>query len=153
MDLWGNQFSCCVLNGGIEMKCRIIKKITSPPSHVIMSGSRGTGALPQCREEAPFDLNERTPRPGPAQRRTMGGFHRSHTLRPHCKSCSVTVGLSTRQMISRYCCQRKGGVGGGLVAWTSKSEWLRVGTKSVEGGCLEYISQWPQWSECFGMLK
>lgn len=43
MDLWGNQFSCCVLNGGIEMKCRIIKKITSPPSHVIMRGFRGSG--------------------------------------------------------------------------------------------------------------
>lgn len=35
-DLRGNQFSCCVLNGGIEMKCGIIKKITSRPSHVIM---------------------------------------------------------------------------------------------------------------------
>ena len=39
MDLQGNQFSCCVLNGGIEMKYRIIKKITSPPVHVIMCKS------------------------------------------------------------------------------------------------------------------
>lgn len=120
MDLWGNQFSCCVLNGGIEMKCRIIKKITSPPSHVIMSGSRGSGLCHSAGGSA-FDLTERTPglvqhtaaQWGGFTAATHWGYIANHT------DCLRTVCLSTRQIISRYCCQRKrsdsGGWGGGVL--------------------------------------
>lgn len=55
------------------MKCRIIKKITSPPAHVITSRSRGGGLLHGARGSS-FDVTERTPRLVQSCC-TMGWFH------------------------------------------------------------------------------
>lgn len=130
MDLWGNQFSCCVLNGGIEMKCRIIKKITSPPSHVIMSSSRGSGLCHSAGGSA-FDLTKRTPGLVQHSAAQKGGFHPP----PHTEPALRTVCLSTSEIISRYCCHRKWRGGGDCCLD------VRVGMKSDGGGCLEYVSQ------------
>lgn len=116
------------------MKCRIIKKITSPPSHVIMSSSRGSGLCHSARGSA-FDLTKRTPGLVQHSAAQKGGFHPP----PHTEAALRTVCLSTSEIISRYCCHRKRQEGGGVVAWMS--EWLRAGMKSDGGGCLEYVSQ------------
>lgn len=123
MDLWGNQFSCCVLNGGIEMKCRIIKKITSPPSHVIMSSSRGSGLCHSAGGSA-FDLTKRTPGLVQHSAAQKGGFHPP----PHTEPALRTVCLSTSEIISRYCCHRKWRGGGLLLGCQSWHEkwWRRL---------------------------
>ena len=66
MDLQGNQFSCCVWNGGTKMKCGIIKKITSLPLHVILSGSCTPARGPPL-------IRKRTPWSSLTQHN--GGFH------------------------------------------------------------------------------
>lgn len=147
MDLWGNQFSCCVLNGGIEMKCRIIKKITSPPSHVIMSGSRGSG-LYHSAGGSVFDLTERTPGSVQHTAAQWGSLTISAQW-----GCTANYALRTVwQIISRYCCQRK--QRGGLVAWMSKSGWLRSGLKSVEGVVVwNMLHSDHNAQSCCGMLR
>lgn len=126
MDLQGNQFSCCVLNGGIEMKCRIIKKITSPPSHVIMSGSRGCGLRYSAGGSA-FDLTERTPGPVQPTGTQWGGFTTHWGCIANCAlwlfgDCVLVHPADHKQILLSE-------ETGGLVAWMSKLEWLRAGMK------------------------
>lgn len=107
------------------MKCGIIKKITSPPSHVIMSDSGGSGG---SEEEAPFWF--------PTRERDDAHAPRAAALRDCLRSVGGgglggVVGLRgpysptgrdhKRTLLSGGNEGAAVGWGGGPVAWTSES--------------------------------
>lgn len=128
------------------MKCRIIKKITSPPSHVITSRSRGGGLLHGARGSS-FDVTERTPRLVQSCC-TKGWFQPP----PHTEDTFATQAETVWPGRSQADTVVRGSWDTFLSAWMWG--WLRAGRDAkCVGVCLEYVSQSLQCSECCWMFK
>lgn len=130
------------------MKCGIIKKITSPPSHVIMSDSGGGGG---SEEEAPFsipDQRDDAPPPDPS----------SHALRDCLRRWRGRYRATGRHHKRTLLSGGNGGGGGGAVqAWLlgrpSRGDSELARKKATGAVVWNMFDIGPQWPECFRHVK